>query len=195
MTEEDLIKGIQAGNEEAFRELFEKYRNRVFNTCNSIVHNPSDADDLVQEVFIEIYRSSGKFRGESRISTWIYRIAINKGLNHMRQVNRRKWYQSIENLASLNLRQTPAASAIRQPDTELEDKQQAQRLHSAIDDLPENQRTAFLLSKYEDLSYLEIAEVMNTSLSAVESLIHRAKSNLQKKLYSFYKKMLDEHKF
>lgn len=188
MTEEDLIKGIQAGNEGAFRQLFENYRQRVFNTCNSIVHNATDADDLVQEVFVEIYRSSGKFRGESRLSTWIYRIAINKGLNHMRQQSRRKWYQSIENLTGLNLQQTIQSPGIRQPDTELEEKQRAQQLHAAIDDLPENQRTAFLLNKYEDLSYMEIAEVMNTSHSAVESLIHRAKTNLQKKLYSLYKK-------
>lgn len=187
MTEEDLIKGIQAGNEEAFRELFDTYRQRVFNTCNSIVHNATDAEDLAQEVFIEIYRSAGKFRGESRMSTWIYRITINKGLNHMRQMNRRKWYQSIENLTGLNQQQTAGSPGIRQPDAELEYKQKAQRLHAAIDELPENQRTAFLLNKYEDLSYLEIAEVMNTSHSAVESLIHRAKSNLQKKLYSFYK--------
>jgi len=188
VTEEELIKGIQSGNEGAFRELFENYRKRVFNTCNSIVHNPADADDLVQEVFIELHRSSGKFRGESRVSTWIYRIAINKALNFMRQMNRRKWYQSIENLTGLNLKQTIHSAGIRQPDVELEEKQRSQQLHAAIDDLPENQRTAFLLNKYEDLTYLEIAEVMNTSHSAVESLIHRAKINLQKKLFSFYKK-------
>lgn len=188
MTEEDLIKGIQAGNEEAFRVLFDTFRQRVFNTCNSIIHNATDSDDLVQEVFVEIYRSSAKFRGDSRLSTWIYRIAINKSLNHMRQLNRRKWYQSIENLAGLNLKQTIHTPGMKQPDAELEEKQKSERLHAAIDDLPENQRTAFLLNKYEDLSYMEIAEVMNTSHSAVESLIHRAKTNLQKKLYSFYKK-------
>lgn len=188
MTEEDLIKGIQAGNEEAFRVLFDTFRQRVFNTCNSIIHNATDSDDLVQEVFVEIYRSSAKFRGDSRLSTWIYRIAFNKSLNHMRQLNRRKWYQSIENLAGLNLKQTIHTPGMKQPDAELEEKQKSERLHAAIDDLPENQRTAFLLNKYEDLSYMEIAEVMNTSHSAVESLIHRAKTNLQKKLYSFYKK-------
>ena len=106
----------------------------------------------------------------------------------MRQLNRRKWYQSIENLAGLNLKQTIHTPGMKQPDAELEEKQKSERLHAAIDDLPENQRTAFLLNKYEDLSYMEIAEVMNTSHSAVESLIHRAKTNLQKKLYSFYKK-------
>jgi RNA polymerase sigma factor (sigma-70 family) len=78
VTEEDLVKGLQTADEVAFRRLVDTYQKQVFNTCQSLVHNPTDADDLTQEVFIEIYRSVKNFRGSAKLSTWIYRIAVNK---------------------------------------------------------------------------------------------------------------------
>ena len=96
MTENQLINGIQSGDESAFRELVEAFQKQVFNTCNSIVHNTHDADDLSQEVFIEVFRSAGSFRGDSKLSTWIYRIAVNKALNHIRYLKRRNWLQSLD---------------------------------------------------------------------------------------------------
>jgi RNA polymerase sigma factor (sigma-70 family) len=96
VTENQLINGIQSGDESAFRELVEAFQKQVFNTCNAIVHNTHDADDLSQEVFIEVFRSAGSFRGDSKLSTWIYRIAVNKALNHIRHLKRRNWLQSLE---------------------------------------------------------------------------------------------------
>lgn len=188
MTEEQLINGLKDGNESAFRQIVELYQKQVFNTCNSFVHNQQDADDLTQEVFIEVFRSANRFRGDSKLSTWIYRIAVNKSLNYLRLKKRRKWLQPIEDLFDLSQKMKPATDKGSNPSENIENQQLAMRLHKAIDSLSENQRTAFLLSKYEELSYQQIAEVMQTSLPAIESLIHRAKLNLQKILYNDYKK-------
>ena len=187
MTKDQLISGIKSGDESAFRELVETFQKQVFNTCNALVHNTHDADDLSQEVFIEVFRSAGNFRGNSKLSTWIYRIAVNKSLNHIRQLKRRNWLQSFEDFF---IKKCPQYSAddISLPSETIMNSQLASQLHKAIDSLAENQRTAFLLNKYEELSYRQIAEVMQTTVPAVESLIHRAKLNLQKKLYNAYKK-------
>lgn len=188
MTEEQLINGLKGGNESAFRQIVELFQKQAFNTCNSFVHNQQDADDLTQEVFIEVFRSANRFRGDSKLSTWIYRIAVNKSLNYLRLKKRRKWLQPIEDLFDLSQKMKPATDKGSNPSENIENQQLSIRLHKAIDSLSENQRTAFLLSKYEELSYQQIAEVMQTSLPAIESLIHRAKLNLQKILYNDYKK-------
>lgn len=187
MTEDQLINGIQSGDESTFRELVETFQKQVFNTCNAIVHNTHDADDLSQEVFIEVFRSSGSFRGDSKLSTWIYRIAVNKALNHIRHLKRRNWLQSLEDFFTTKSTQH-LTDEFSLPSEGIESSQRASQLHQAIDSLAENQRTAFLLSKYEELSYRQVAEVMQTTVPAVESLIHRAKLNLQKKLFNAYKK-------
>jgi RNA polymerase sigma-70 factor, ECF subfamily len=187
VTENQLINGIQSGDESAFRELVEAFQKQVFNTCNAIVHNTHDADDLSQEVFIEVFRSAGSFRGDSKLSTWIYRIAVNKALNHIRHLKRRNWLQSLEDFFTTKSPQH-FTEYYSLPSEGIENSQRASQLHQAIDTLSENQRTAFLLSKYEELSYLQVAEIMQTTVPAVESLIHRAKLNLQKKLFNAYKK-------
>lgn len=187
--EKNIITGLQAGKEAAFRELVETYQRMVVNTCFGMVHHREDAEDLAQEVFIEVYRSVASFRSESKLSTWIYRIAVNKSLNYLRNRKRKRDRfpgESISGAGSLlpNLADEKAS----RPEASLEEEQRAALLHKAIDGLPEKQKTAFILNKYEELSYREISTVMELSLSSVESLIHRAKKNLQKKLYACYKK-------
>jgi RNA polymerase sigma-70 factor (ECF subfamily) len=188
VTEDQLISGIKSGNESAFRELVETYQKQVFNTCNALIHNTHDADDLSQEVFIEVFRSVNRFRGDARLSTWIYRIAVNKALNHIRRQKRRKWLQPIEEFFDYTEKPRSIDYDGATASSDMENQQLAQQLHTAIDSLGENQRTAFLLSKYEELPHRQIAEVMQTTLPAVESLIHRARLNLQKKLIHYYKK-------
>lgn len=190
MSEAEIIKNLQEGDGKAFRQLVVKYQQLVVNTCFGLVHNTEDAEDIAQDVFIEVFRSVHKFRADSKISTWLYRIAVNRSLNFIRDNKRRKWMQPVEDAFSLkkeklnNLSSGSAAS----PDMEMENNERATLLHKIIDSLPKNQRVAFTLNKYEDLSYKEIAAVMETSVSSVESLIYRAKKNLQKKLYVCYKK-------
>ncbi len=189
MTEKELIEAIQSGNEQAFKELVDTYQLLVVNTCKGMVHSLHDAEDIAQEVFVEVFRSAGKFRGESKLSTWLYRISINRSLNFIRNNKRNRFFQSISNdLFGSHSYDIPTNSVADQPDLEAENNQRKRNLYQAIDSLPERQKVAFSLSKLDDLSYKEISDVMDLSISSVESLIHRAKLNLQKKLYKCYKK-------
>lgn len=190
MTETEIIQKLQQGNEQAFKQLVENYQKLVVNTCFGMVHNTEDAEDIAQEVFIEVFRSIQNFRADSKISTWLYRIAVNRSLNFIRDNKRKKWYHSIEDIVKGKKQQLSAIQHGNNetPLSEMENSQRARIIHEAIDSLPENQKTAFTLNKYEDLSYKEISEVMDLSVSSVESLIHRAKIKLQKKLYTCYKK-------
>jgi len=181
-----IIDQLKNRDEKAFRQLVEEYQQMVFRTCMGIVHNADDADDVTQEVFIEAFNSIDKFRADSKISTWLYRIAMNKSLNFIRDHKRSKFFQSI------GLKSTPDIPDedhnFDQPFEALQQQQRKKIMDAAIDSLPENQRSAFVLHKVDDLSYKEISEIMAISLSSVESLIFRAKQNLRKKLLNCYKK-------
>ncbi len=190
MTEDEIIEKLQLGSEQAFKTLVENYQKLVVNTCYGMLHDKDDAEDVAQEVFIEVFRSVQNFRADSKISTWLYRIAVNRSLNFIRDNKKRKWFQSFEDtVKSKNAGfENIVSGTSEDADSQIENKQRATMLHEAINSLPENQKVAFTLNKYEDLSYREISEVMNLSVSSIESLIHRAKKNLQKKLHECYKK-------
>jgi len=181
-----LVKRLKAGEEEAFRELVSNYQDKVFNTCISFVKNPEDADDLTQEVFIEVYSSIQKFREDAKLSTWIYRITVNKALEHIRKVKRKKRSGFLQWLGNDEQDQEWQVADFNHPGIQAENRERAGILLKAIENLPEKQRIAFTLHKMEDLSYEQIAEVMQKSLSSVESLMHRAKNNLKKELYAYY---------
>jgi len=189
MTDQELIEKILSGDQSAFRILVDKYQVLVFNTCLGFVGNRQSAEDLTQDVFIETYRSVEKFRGEAKLSTWLYRISVNKSLNYIRDHKKHNIVRSLERFfygakdEVLEIEDHLFGSA----DVPMEQQQHAAELHKAIRSLPKNQQIAFNLNKFDDLSYKQIAEVMDVSLSTVESLIHRAKKNLQKRLASYYK--------
>lgn len=190
MTDAEIIKKIAEGDQQAFSRLVGQYQNMVFRVCMGFLHNSSDADDVCQEVFIEVHRSIGKFKGESKISTWLYRISVNKSLNYLRDNKRKSLMRSIESYFShTDDSGIDIQSNQKQADEILENDDRKKALKQALNSLPENQRTAFVLHKYDDLPYKEIADIMNISLSSVESLLFRAKQNLQKKLLNFYKNM------
>lgn len=190
MDETGLIEGINQGDKASFRILVETYQQMVVNTCLGIVHNQSDAEDLAQDVFLEIFRKAASFRGEAKLSTWLYRIATNRSLNFIRNNKRKKFFHSIEEAftGGRNRNHEITENSGDQPDHSITHEQRAGILHRAIDQLPEKQRVAFTLNKYEELPYQQIAEIMEVSLSSVESLIHRAKKNLQEQLADCYKK-------
>ena len=189
MEDYQIIEAIKQGNEKAFHSLVDRYQQMVVNTSNSLVHSYNDAEDIAQDVFIEIFRKSSQFRGASSLKTWIYRITINRSLNFIRDNKKRSLLRKLEDLVSSGEQsRTVTRSIADNPVKKIENQQKAKIIHQAIDSLPEKQRIAFTLNKYEDLSYKEISEVMDMSLSAVEALIHRAKKNLQKKLWDCYKK-------
>jgi len=190
MSESEIIKKLKQGNESAFKELVNNYRQMVVNTCFGLLHNTEDAEDVAQDVFIEVFRSAENFRGDAKISTWLYRIAVNRSLNFIRDNKKRRWFQSFDDVVESKKEALHPLNyqSYDDPESEMENSQRALLLHEVIDSLPKNQRVAFTLNKYEDLAYKEISEVMNLSVSSVESLIHRAKKNLQKKLHRCYQK-------
>lgn len=192
MTDTEIISKVLLDDTQAFQLLVERYQLLVVKTCQSFVHNDEDAQDLAQDVFLEVFQSLDTFRNESKISTWVYRICVNKSLNFLRSRKRRQWVLQLESLfQGKNSNETEWESDEQNtPFFRIENAEKASILHSAIESLPENQKIAFTLSKYEELSYKEISEVMRVSVSSVESLLHRAKLNLQKKLVHYYKNNL-----
>ncbi len=188
MKETEIISELKKGNKIAFKQLVENYQKMVINTCMGLVHNHEDAEDIAQDVFIEVFRAVEQFREDSKISTWLYRIAVNRSLNFIRDNKKRKWFWSFEESIKNDSGKKFPINSAETPEEKMESDQRAKILHRAIDSLPKNQRIAFVLSKYDDLNYNEISEIMNLSKSSVESLIHRAKINLQKKLYTCFKK-------
>lgn len=181
-------EALKRGDEHAFRQLYDAYRDRVYNTLLGMVGSAADAEDLAQEVFIEVFRSVHRFRGEAKLSTWLYRVAVNAGLMHIRSRNRKaRWAKAVDWTGFLKT-ERPGALPFDHPGVRLENREKAQVLYNALQKLPETQRTAWTLHKIEELSYEEIAGVMNSSLSSVESLMFRARQNLQKQLAEYYKK-------
>ena len=192
MDDKKLLNHIQNNKTTGFKLLVNEYQALVINTCYGFVHNRQDAEDIAQDVFIEVYRSLENFRGQSKLSTWLYRIAVNKSLNHIRDNKKNNWLKSLDILFDdENNTKTlaPEDSKNNMPDKITENKETGNYIYEAISTLPDNQKIAFTLSKYEDLSYKEIADVMKLSLSSVESLLFRAKKNLQKKLIEHYKNL------
>jgi RNA polymerase sigma-70 factor (ECF subfamily) len=158
----------------------------VYNTALGIVQNSEDAEDVTQEVFIQVYRSIDQFKGDARLSTWIYRITTTKALDHIRSRRRKKRFAFITSLFGPNDELVHDPVDFQHPGVALDRKEQAALLFRMIEQLPENQKVAFTLHKTEDLSYQEIAEVMKLSVSAVESLLFRARQNLRKLLEKHY---------
>ncbi|CAN5123644.1 RNA polymerase sigma factor [soil metagenome] len=188
MSEPELLAGLLKKDEASFKHLVDSQKNRVYNTSLGIIQNSQEAEDITQEVFIQVLESIGDFKGESKLSTWIYRITITKSLEFIRKRKRIKRFGFIIRL----FQNGPGEPEVDVPDfvhpgVILENQERAAILFKAIDSLPENQKIAFTLHKVEDLSYAEISKVMNVSLASVESLIHRAKHNLQKKLENKFK--------
>jgi RNA polymerase sigma-70 factor, ECF subfamily len=174
------ITALQGGNIQAFEQLVDLYEKKVLNMCWHILHNREEAEDATQDVFIAIYQSKHLFKGESQLSTWIHRITMNKCLEYMRRAKRKKRFGikvpidesflGVENESQLN------------PEQVLMERERSKAFFQAVQQLPENQRAAYSLHNFEEFSYKEISESMDLSLSAVESLIYRAKQQLLKQL-------------
>ena len=188
MEDKDLINLLKEGDNNAFKILVDDFRQKVVATCYGYTGDYDTAIDLAQEVFIEIFRSVSKFRGEAKISTWIYRIATNKSLNWVRDNKKHKSVKSIERFFKGENESRFDIEDIKSRDgyEQLNSNYKSNKIQTAINNLPENQKIAFVLNKVDDLSYKQVSEIMDISLSAVESLIHRARKKLQKDLVSIY---------
>jgi len=178
-----LIEELKTGAAGAFDRLVAEYSQTVVGTCYNYLNNAEDAEDVAQEVFLEVYKSIHQFRKEADLNTWIYRICINKSLDLLRKRGRKK---RINNLKNLFMFRNKSASS---PHQQLEEEERKKILQEQIALLAENQRIALVLSQYDKLNNRKIAEIMAVSESAVESLLHRARVNLRKNLAKYFEKI------
>jgi RNA polymerase sigma factor (sigma-70 family) len=182
----ELIVLLQQGNETAFKKLVEEHEILVYNTTLGIVQNETAADDITQEVFIQVYQSIHSFKSESKLSTWLYRIAITKSLDYLKYKKRKKRFAFIQSLTGSRNEEEIHPPEFNHPGIVMEKKENAKALFMAMNKLPDNQRIAFTLHKLEALKHQEVAAVMQVSVQAVESLIARAKTNLRKILKTYF---------
>lgn len=186
MNEFLLIQQLQQGNRQAYTQLVEAYQHMVYNTVLNIIQQNEEAEDVAQEVFIQVYQNIGSFRAESKLSTWIYRIAITKSLDWQRKKKAKKRFSLIKQTLGFGIAEADEPVNFNHPGVQLDNKEQAATLFKALNQLPDNQKAAFLLIKAEGLSYDETSAILNTTVKAVEALMHRAKANLKKILQDYY---------
>jgi RNA polymerase sigma-70 factor, ECF subfamily len=185
MDELSIIEEIRNGNKNAFRDLVDTHKKFVLNVCFKFVNNPDDANDIAQEVFIEAYKTLDKFRGDSKISTWLYRIATNRSLNFLR--DNKKYTTSESYSKEPGYIDNVTSDSDSGPEQNILNNEKADILNKAINSLPDNQKAAFILNKKENLTSAEISKILGLSVKGVESLIIRARKNLQKLLINYYK--------
>jgi RNA polymerase sigma-70 factor (ECF subfamily) len=179
-----LMLRVKRGDRAAFAELVEKYQRPLFNFICRTLRDETESEDLAQNVFLQVYKSRQRYEQTAKFSTWLFTIARNLCLNEIRRRSRHP-AESIEENHSDNE---------EQPARQYEDKKNslptdnvlhgelAKKIEAALAELPENQRTAILLCRQEELSYEEIAKILECSLSATKSLIHRGRETLKEKL-------------
>ena len=175
MDDFELIHRILAGNQSDFSILIHKYETNVFRTAIGFLHNKEDAEEITQDVFVKVYQSLSSYNGKAAFSTWLYRITVNSSLNYLRKKKRKGFWVSLSELVQL-------PSKDKQPETIITERSEQTIIQQAMDSLPDKQRQAFVLSKYEELPQRQVAEIMQISEGAVEQLIQRAKNNLKNKL-------------
>jgi RNA polymerase sigma-70 factor, ECF subfamily len=178
-----LMLRFQQGDRAAFDELIERNLNTVHALVYRFLREPSQIEDITQEVFLRIFRNAHRYKPTAKFSTWMYRIVANLCFNVMRSRKTRRTY-AVDFQGGDDDEtnwQLPDESAPT-PGADLEQTELAGRIGRAISDLPENQRIAIVLYKYEGQNYEEIADVLDLSTMAVKSLLSRARSNLREKL-------------
>ena len=186
--ESGLIEKLRLGDEKAFRILFDLYKINVYNTASGFLTNVNDAEDVTQEVFIQVFKSIEHFKENSKLSTWIYRITITKCLDLLRKKKTKKRFAFFADFFENDEKDKEEVFVNYElPGIQTDKLELSKILFKEIDKLPDNQRISFVLNKVEKLGYQEISEVMGISVPAVESLIFRAKSGLKKRLEKYYK--------
>jgi len=182
ISSEDLIAKTAEGDGYAFEALVRRHQVSVLNLIYRYVGDRTSARDLAQEVFIRIWRAANRYETKAKFTTWIYRITANLCLNELKSVKGRKTIplEAEDERQGSNYESHSGAS--QSPEDLLLAEERSRQISDALQSLPENQRMALILKRYDNLSYPEIAKIMECSVSAVESLLVRAKKNLQEKL-------------
>lgn len=183
-----LMLRVRDGDEGAFRELFEKYSRAIVNFANHFVGSRPRAEELAQDVFMQIYKAAPRYEPNAKFTTWLYRIATNACLNEVRRPERRYRTRPLEHPTEDSSERAeialPDPRAVRGEDVtigrELHDK-----IHHVLDELPANQRAALVLSRVEGMSYRDVAEALDCTESAVKSLVFRATATMRKELTEY----------
>jgi len=185
-TNEDLICKVATGDKHAFETLVCRHQRPVLNFIFRFLGDAAEAEDLTQEVFLRVWKSAGTYRPDAKFTTWLYRVAANLCINKQRALHLKKWLAVSQFYKpNRNSEETYIPAEGAEPTT-AEDHliiaEQSRHLLSALNNLPASQRLAIVLNIYHEKSYREISQIMERSVSAVESLLIRAKKNLRKKL-------------
>jgi RNA polymerase sigma factor (sigma-70 family) len=188
--ERELIALLKQGNPSAFKTFFESHQAKVYNTALSYLQNETDAEEILQEVFLEAFKSIHAFNEQSLLATWLYRITINKCIDYSHYKKRKKRFAVITSLFSSKENEAISfPKNFEHPGVIAENKELSQLLFAAINQLPENQKAAFILSKIEGQSQKEMAAILQLNEKAIESLLQRAKTKLREILADYF----DEH--
>jgi len=183
MPDEELMSRIAKGDEVAFQTLVERHQSSMLNLIYRYIGDPVKSEDLAQEVFLRIWQAAKSYEAKAKFTTWLYRIAANVCLNELKAARRNKWLRFFHvDTEGQGSREEDFADDLPSPEDLLLSRDRNREIADALQSLPENQRMALILKRYEALSYEEISRILNCSVSAVESLMVRAKKNLQEKL-------------
>ena len=183
---EDLMGSVRLGNRHAFEVLINRHQRSVLNFIFRFLGNRTDAEDLTQEVFLRVWKAAGTYKPDAKFTTWLYRIATNLCINRQHAIRIRKLFvqshvqEQIQNSKDSSI--IGESAGILSPEERLIDSEQSVRLLNALNELPTSQRVAIVLRIYDEMSYQEIAQIMDRSVSSVDSLLIRAKKNLHRKL-------------
>jgi RNA polymerase sigma-70 factor, ECF subfamily len=183
--DEEIIRAAQAGDEEAFRSLVERYRNRAFGVALGIVGDPDEALDVVQEAFVKAYYNLKAFRFGSNFYTWFYRLLVNQAIDQWRKSSRSQAVPLDEARLSEGASLPGTGNHPRTPEELLQDRQLADALARAVGALPEHHRAVIVLREVEGLAYEEIAEILKCSVGTVMSRLHYARAKLKEALKGF----------
>ena len=183
-----LMLRVRDGDAEAFRELFEKHQRAIVNFAYHFVANRQRAEEIAQDVFLQIYRAAERYEPHAKFTTWLYRIATNACLNEVRRPEHRHPKRPLEHRTDDERQRAEIAypdPAAIPGDSALAGRQLEAKIREVLAELPPNQRAALLMSRVDGMSYLEVAETLETSESAVKSLVFRATATMRKALAEY----------
>jgi len=187
VTDADVMLRVKSGDESAFSYLVQKYRRQMVSYMYRMCHNPAAAEELAQEVFLRVYRSRSSYEASAKFNTWLYRIATNLAVNHARDTR----HERPENTVRLDEPDSETGTTLDLADGSLTAEEQIMRrermaaIRQRVQGLPERQRMAVIMHKYQQMDYREIGEVMKLSESAIKSLLYRAYETLREQLKQY----------
>jgi RNA polymerase sigma-70 factor (ECF subfamily) len=186
LSSEELMDRVAKGDDDAFEILVNRHQTSVLNLIYRFIGDRTQARDLAQEVFLRVWQAAKSYEPKAKFTTWIYQITTNLCLNELKSVRRKRWFRFLQSdEESGKTIEENLCDDLPSAEDRLLTRERNRQLSEALQGLPDNQRMALVLKRYDDLSYQEIAKILNCSVSAVESLLVRAKRNLQEKLKNF----------